>query len=116
MFSKILSWISTPSEQRVLARIPEENATATIDDVSHPLVDWNVKGILLSEYEGSYGVGSSLDVTLAIPFGKTEFKFSSAAKVVRRNKGSKQLAATFTDLDSGIADRLSNIARAKQWV
>jgi hypothetical protein len=114
--SKVFGWISAPSDQRSLARIPEENATAVIDDVSLPLVDWNVKGFLVAPYDGPHVVGNTMEVTVAIPFGRSEFTFSSAAKVVRRHKGTKQLAVTFTDLDSAVFDRLTSIARAKQWV
>ena len=116
MLSKIIRLISIPMERRTLARIQEEHATAIIENVSYPLIDWNIKGILVAQYAGQYGVGSSLDVTLTIPVFSSEFKFSSSAKVVRRNKRSNQMAAVFTDLDTQIVNRLSYIARAKVWV
>ena len=116
MLSKIIRRISTSTDQRTLYRIQEEHATAIIDEASYPLKDWNSKGFLIGQYEGPCGVGSSLDVTLAIPLSRNNFKFSSSAKVVRREKRSKQLAAIFTGLDAQIVDRLAQIALAKRWI
>ena len=71
---------------------------------------------MVAQYEGRYGVGSSLDVKLAIPLNRNNFQFAASAKVVRRDKRSKQLAAVFTSLDTKVVDQLAHIARAKIWV
>ena len=116
MFSKIFRSFSASKDDRTLPRIPEDHATAIIDDASYPLKDWNAKGLMVAQYEGRYGVGSSLDVTLAVPLGRNNFRFAASAKVVRRDKRSKQLAAVFTSLDTKVVDQLAHIARAKTWV
>lgn len=102
-----------PNDRRMLPRIPEEHATAIIDESSFPLNDWNPKGFMIAPYEGRYGVGSSIQATLVIPAGGKTFRFVATAKVVRRDKKLKQLEAVFTELDAGTAQRLKHLAIAK---
>ncbi len=102
-----------PNDRRMLPRIPEERANAIIDGSSFPLNDWNPTGFMISPYEGCYGVGSSIRPTLVILAGGKTFRFVVTAKVVRRDKKLKQLAAVFTELDAGTTQRLKHLAIAK---
>ncbi len=102
-----------PNDRRMLPRIPEERATVIIDESSFPLNDWNPTGFMIAPYEGRYGVGSSIRPTLVIPAGGKMFRFVATAKVVRRDKKLKQLAAVFTELDAGTTQRLKHLAIAK---
>ena len=104
------------NERRSHKRIRENRATAIIDNVEYPLVDWNKKGVLIRPFEGRYCVGNLIHIGITIPFRRIDFSFFAIAKVTRRNMVSKDLAATFVDIDPEIIDKISSIARAKIWI
>ena len=112
----MLCSMSALNERRSHERISEKQAIAIIDNIEYPLVDWNKKGVLIHPFEGRYYVGSLIHLGITIPFRRIDFSFFSAAKVVRRNNESKDLAATFVDLDPEIIDKISSIARSKIWI
>ena len=107
---------SAPQNRRTLPRVPETGATAIIEGTSYPLEDWNPEGFMIAPYEGRCGVGAVLSVTLVIPFGSKTYKLVTKAKVVRRNKSLKQLAAVFTGVDAKTATLLTQLTSVKLWV
>ena len=116
MVLKIIRSLSSSTERRAAPRVPEEHAIATIDEVIYPLLNWNITGILIGQYEGQYNVGRPFNVAITIPFLGNDFKFTSSARVVRREKKSRQMAAKLIDLDDQTINKLLSIARAKVWV
>ena len=107
---------SASRNRRRLPRVPETGATAIIEGTNYPLEDWNPKGFMIAPYEGRCGVGALLSVTLVIPFGSKSYKLVTKAKVVRRNKSLKQLAAVFTGVDVKTATLLTQLTSVKLWV
>ncbi len=107
---------SAPGNRRTLPRVPETGATAVIEGTTYPLEDWNPEGFMIAPYEGDRGVDEFIIVTLAIPFGVKTYRFGMKAKVVRRNKDLKQLAAVFTGVDGKTAEQLTQLTSVKLWV
>ena len=116
MLAKLFKFSLETADSRRFPRIPEEHATAIIDETVYKLNDWNPKGFMITPYEGRYGIGSSLQATLVIPFGRKILEFVVTAKVARLNKKSKQLAAVFSNLDAETTNQLELLAAAKRYV
>ncbi len=107
---------SASQNRRRLPRIPEIDATAIIEGTSYPLEDWNPEGFKIAPYDGSCGVGANLSVTLVVTLGSKTHRFEMNAKVARRDKSLKQLAAVFTGVDAETAKLLTQLTSVKLWV
>ena len=82
--------------------------TVIIDGKRHKATDWSLGGFRLLGMEQDVTAGDTLDSVLVIPFQGFEVSFEVAARIVRRDPGTGELACAFVELGERAASILAH--------
>lgn len=109
MISRLFAAVRPKSlqERRQFARVPVREGKITIEGKQYTLIDWTVKGFLISGYDGKLEKGQRFTLEVAVPERDDLIAFEASAQVVRRGTGRGNLGAVFTDLSTEAKRRIA---------
>jgi hypothetical protein len=80
-----------------------------IDGTGYPTRNWSLGGFLVEPYNGKRKTGDKLTVTIVVKVNDREFRHRARAKVARRSRVERQLAAHFKGVPPEAVDTLDGL-------
>ena len=91
-------------EHRKDKRLPLPIFTVKVDGTLCETVNWSLGGLLIAGYEGGRNPEDIVEIDIKIKDGTADFRMKIAARVVRNDAKTKQLAVRFEEMSASIYD------------